>query len=68
VFTCIGTSGKEPLALPSAILTGRQPLIGGAAGAQRARPPSNVDPEQAAEAFKNAFKNMLGMQKPEARQ
>jgi hypothetical protein len=78
VFTCIGTSGKEPLAQPSPILTRRQQqALGAAAGGwpaaqpQPRAPPSNVDPDQAAEAFMSALKNMLsnmGGQQPGPRQ
>ncbi|EFN58791.1 hypothetical protein CHLNCDRAFT_56893 [Chlorella variabilis] len=74
VFTCIGTSGKEPLATPSPILARRQqqqPLAAAAAGWAPSNggarpptptpptPPTNVDPDQAAETFMAAFKTML---------
>lgn len=65
VFTCIGTSGKEPLATPSPILVRQQAgaaaaqrpwnAAAGPAGAGMAKPPANMDPE----AFMAAFKNML---------
>ena len=67
MFTCIGTSGKEPLAAPSPILA--RPSSGGnlglgawptaaAAGngaAPGPPPPPQVDPD----AFMSAFKTML---------
>jgi hypothetical protein len=66
VFTCVGTSGKEPLAAPSPIIARQQqPLAwpgsssnGGGAGAATAaegEAPPNVDPD----AFMAAFKSML---------
>ena len=55
VFTCIGTSGKEPLAVASPIL--RATEAAGAAGAA-AKPPADMDPQ----AFLNALRAFMGSQ------
>ncbi|KAL4457809.1 hypothetical protein ABPG75_012674 [Micractinium tetrahymenae] len=68
VFTCIGTSGKEPLAAPSPILTRSQQAsaAAGPAGAGMAKPPANMDPEAFMAAFKSMLQNMGQMQQQQA--
>lgn len=61
VFTCVGTSGREPLALPSPILTAG---AAAAAAAGQKQPPAEPDPT----AFMAAFKAMLSNQNPAGKQ
>ena len=56
IFTCVGTSGREPLALPSPIL--QQQAAAAGAGEQPA--PEKLDPE----AFLSALRNFMANAQP----
>jgi hypothetical protein len=65
IFTCIGTSGKEPQSLPSPILQQQQqhpqqqPAAASNGGASS---PAQMDPESFMNAFKNFMQNMQQQQ------
>ena len=62
VFTCIGTSGKEPQLLPSPILQQHQQQQAPAGAAPGMPPPAQMDPEAFMQAFKSFMQNMQQQQ------